>query len=531
MSSSHPLTDSLVGTTLGDRYQLVRCLGQGSMGVVFEALQQPLNRRCAVKVLLEQLRDNQTLHQRFMREARAVSVLNHPNLVTLYDFGFAPDGRPYLVMEFIEGEQLSARIPYDGMSLTEVIQIIAQTLLGLDHVHRHGIIHRDLKPENIAILPGHGQGPHVKILDFGLAKITDNDGHVALTMTGEVYGTPYYMSPEQGTGSSKITESVDIYSLGVIFFEMLTGHPPFTGKTPVAIITGHVRSPVPPLKVRAGLDVSPELNELVRRCLAKQSQDRFPSARQMLDALVACPEGRLLPVSLLSSLRREDGQTSSSPANPALKGVEVERPSSGPLGKPALAVVAEPPAAAAPPPHPASARSAQSLSAAAVVTASPPITKQAFPNRGAVSPPASPPGATPKPPGLSGGAPKGMLGPSGLLAGRPLSSPQNPAPSPVAAPASAAAPSHASPPRGVPSAQPPASAGAARPVSGGQPAAQPAARSGPVASATPTVELSHLAAPKPLAPGVRTVPAASASMDMAALLAGLSPGGKLPGFF
>lgn len=546
MRPSHPLTDSLVGTILGDRYQIVRCLGQGSMGVVFEALQQPLKRRCAVKVLLEQLRDNQKLHQRFMREARAVSVLNHPNLVTLYDFGFAPDGRPYLVMEFIEGDLLSARIPYEGMPLSDAVQIIAQSLLGLDHVHRHGIIHRDLKPENIALLPSHGQGPHVKILDFGLAKLTDTDGHVALTMTGEVYGTPYYMSPEQGTGSSQVSETADIYALGVILFELLTGAPPFVGKTPVAIITGHVRSPIPPMVPRAGLEVSPELNELVRRCLAKKPQDRFASARQMLDALIACPEGRLLPVSLLTSLRREDGSTSSG-NNPA-----ISRPTTSP------APISPPPAPAPPRPVPPSGPQTAQASPPSVPADSATSTRPMFPNRAAPAPaPASlplqspqPPAAPapvpsaeapqgaappPAPPGLGLSSSKGLLAPPGLLGGgaRPPSAINQPRPTTPPQPSPRAQPPSAPPVPAARSAPVPSVAVPSAAVAVAVPAAPPPSL--PVQSqsqaAVQTVQIIVQSTPRPLAPGVQTVQPQAALQDLPSLLASLSPGGKLPGFF
>ena len=285
--------DSLTGTCLGGRYQILRCLGRGSMGAVYEAEQLPIRRRCAVKVLLEQLEQNDVLRHRFQREARAVSLLNHPNLVTLYDFGIEDTGQPYLVMEFLEGEPLSALIPFHTLTLRDVCSIIEQITLAFAEVHQHGIIHRDLKPENIFLLSG--VPPHryqTKVLDFGLAKLLEADDQIMLTATGEIYGTPLYMSPEQGTGSSTVTAATDIYALGVMLYELLTGHPPFGGRTPIAILTQHARRPVPPIRPRRDIEVSAPLADVVYRCLEKKPQQRFQNAQEFLSALAATPEGQ-----------------------------------------------------------------------------------------------------------------------------------------------------------------------------------------------------------------------------------------------
>ncbi|MCC7539136.1 MAG: serine/threonine protein kinase, partial [Deltaproteobacteria bacterium] len=234
--------DPLLGSVVARRYEVVSRIGVGGMGTVYRALQRPLAREVALKILKRELTGDPETVQRFHREARASSVLVHGNTVRVYDFGETSDGLLYLAMELLTGESLSGRLARPGStSVVQAIDIASEILGSLAEAHSKGIVHRDLKPDNIflARVDGHAE-PVVKVLDFGVAKIITGDGSIDVleTQAGTVFGTPRYMSPEQAQGK-KLDARSDLYSVGVLLFQMLTGRAPFTDDDAVIVMAKH----------------------------------------------------------------------------------------------------------------------------------------------------------------------------------------------------------------------------------------------------------------------------------------------------
>jgi len=268
--------DSLVGRTLG-QYQIVEQLGQGGMAAVYKAFQPSLNRYVAVKVLPPDLaRQQPDFAARFTREAHAVAQLQHPHILSVYDFGREGD-LTYIVMQYVEAGTLQKHMR-QPMSLETIARIIEQLADALDYAHRRGIIHRDIKPTNV--LMEDGRWP--LLADFGIAKLLGGDS--GLTATGVGIGTPAYMSPEQGRGQPVVDARSDVYSLGVMLFEMLTGQVPFMADTPLGIVMQHILNPLP--SPRSLNPVIPEAVErVIFKALAKDPNDRFASAGEMAAAL------------------------------------------------------------------------------------------------------------------------------------------------------------------------------------------------------------------------------------------------------
>ncbi|BBM87391.1 protein kinase domain-containing protein [Candidatus Uabimicrobium amorphum] len=256
--------------------KLVRVLGQGGMGTVFEAVKLSLNKKVAMKILHRDLCNQKNLIQRFFQEAKAAAVLNHPNIVSISNVG-EQDGHHYMEMEYIHGQTLKQRIQKDKfISVPKALFILKQVAFGLQFAHDANILHRDIKPANI-MLTNHGE---VKITDFGLAKFMDQDFN--LSKTGEFLGTPYYIAPEIVTGEETIDTRADIYSLGISFYEMLSGKIPFRGKTPMQIAYKHVTEPLPPLQ-----DAAQHVPEIVEN-LIKDLSEKDPRKRiANMDALIA----------------------------------------------------------------------------------------------------------------------------------------------------------------------------------------------------------------------------------------------------
>jgi serine/threonine-protein kinase len=273
------------GQLLDGKYQILRLLGAGGMGAVYEAQHRLLARRCAVKFLRTDTALEAAAVTRFLREAQAASAIGHPGIIDIHDVGFAPDGVPYLVMELLEGHTLEW---YAGRGRTlpppQAAEIVAHLLCALEAAHRHGIVHRDLKPENV-FLVGSGVPPRaVKILDFGISHMTAADPGERVTRTGMVIGTPEYMAPEQADGRPDIDHRLDLYAAGVILFECLTGRVPFEGRNYNQLILKIVHDPFPdPRSVQP--DLPPALAELILRACAKDPARRFPSAAAMVHAL------------------------------------------------------------------------------------------------------------------------------------------------------------------------------------------------------------------------------------------------------
>jgi serine/threonine-protein kinase len=278
------MEDSWIGKTIG-QYQIVEHLGRGGMAEVYKAYQPALDRHVAVKILHPFVATDETFLARFEREARAVAALRHAHIVRVFDFG-REDDTYYMVMEFVDGQTLKQRLNElraagQVMSRAEATKLIVQTARGLHHAHRRGLIHRDIKPANILLT---SQGDAV-LSDFGIAHMVEATRY---TMTG-VIGTPDYMSPEQGQGMEVDLRS-DLYSLGIVLYECLTGRTPFSADTPVAVIFKHVQDPLPMPR-----SINPSITEPVERAvikaLTKKPDDRFASAEEMADALEAAQRG------------------------------------------------------------------------------------------------------------------------------------------------------------------------------------------------------------------------------------------------
>ncbi len=282
--------DQWIGKVVSDRYRIEAKLGAGGLGMVFRAVHAGLERPVAIKVLHPQLLPNAALRQRFEREVKMLSMLAHPHIVTMTDSGVLEDGTGYLVMELLEGVSLEDRLKKGTLTPEESITVCRQILLALVLAHEKGVLHRDIKPANVFLQPLGGGGVHVKLLDFGLAKMRSEDAaYPTLTADGTILGTPTYMAPEQAAAGSTDASS-DLYSLGIVFFEMLTGRPPFTGPAPLELIRAHLATPVPELdEVHPGLAPTSELRALIKKTLAKEKEDRFRSAAEMLTALDALP--------------------------------------------------------------------------------------------------------------------------------------------------------------------------------------------------------------------------------------------------
>jgi beta-lactam-binding protein with PASTA domain/predicted Ser/Thr protein kinase len=286
---------------LGQRYELAKMVGRGGMAEVFEGYDQRLDRRVAVKILRTDLAADPTFHQRFRREAHSAASLNHPNIVAVYDTGedmldtpSGPTQVPFIVMEFVEGMSLRQLMSTGRRLLPErAMEITGGVLAALDYSHRHGIVHRDIKPGNVMITPS----GDVKVMDFGIARLLSGEGQT-MTATSAVMGTAQYLSPEQARGEVVDARS-DLYSTGCLLYELLTGRPPFTGESPVAIAYQHVsEDPVPPSQLDPAVPES--VDAVVMKSLAKNPDDRYQTAAEFKQdverAIAGAPVTAMIPV-------------------------------------------------------------------------------------------------------------------------------------------------------------------------------------------------------------------------------------------
>ncbi|MEO0323018.1 MAG: serine/threonine-protein kinase [Myxococcota bacterium] len=294
------MADGYVGREVAGQFRIVQRIGSGGMGAVYKAEQPDMNRHVAIKILHTRYLSRSDLVSRFRREARAMSHLSHPNTARVFLYGQLEDGACYFVMEYLEGRNLAQTVRAEGpMEPSRAIHVMNQVCGALDEAHRAGIVHRDLKPENIFLTKQGGIEDFPKVLDFGLAKVTEKQmkpGSVILTREGMVFGTPEFMSPEQARGKTLDARS-DIYSLGVIMYELLSGKLPFDAKQPVEHIQLHVNTAPIPLSERAPDVTFPRgLETVVMRALEKAPEDRFASAQEFGDALAAVLRGEGAPV-------------------------------------------------------------------------------------------------------------------------------------------------------------------------------------------------------------------------------------------
>jgi len=287
------MEEDLVGTVLENKYEILEKIGAGGMGAVYKARHQLMHRQVAIKMVLAQLSANSMTLKRFTQEARATSQLNHPNILTVFDFGISPSNQPYLVMDFLEGVNFGRVLEETRqIPIARAIGIFLQVCAALGHAHQKGIVHRDLKPSNIMLIELDGQPDFVKVLDFGIAKVLSSvDGETDnLTRTGEVFGSPLYMSPEQFRGKSMDARS-DIYSLGCVMYRSLAGICPVTGKDVLECMYKHVNESIPPFSVTAPEAEIPErLEQIIMKALAKDPEERYASMNDLRADLEMCAE-------------------------------------------------------------------------------------------------------------------------------------------------------------------------------------------------------------------------------------------------
>jgi serine/threonine-protein kinase len=297
MSEGDREAEARLGEVLDRRYRLVKVLGTGGMGTVYEAEHVVLKRPRAVKILHPSLTTTRGMAQRFEREAIAAGKLRDPHCIEISDFGKVADGTLYLVMELVRGPTLRGLLEAEGrISVARAIHVLRQTLKALEHAHALEIVHRDIKPENIMLVERGGDRDFVKLLDFGIAKLigAEAEGQEQLTATGFAVGTPRYLAPEQALGVP-LDGRLDLYSATVVFYELVAGRTPFVGEG-VQLVTQHLTKPPPPLsEVAPDQGVTPALDALVLRGLAKDREARFPSAGAYRAALDECARAAPTP--------------------------------------------------------------------------------------------------------------------------------------------------------------------------------------------------------------------------------------------
>lgn len=328
---SDELPDPLVGMKLDGRFEIESVLGSGGMSVVYKAKQINVNRYVAIKTIRMQLGRNSTARDRFQREVNTLCAMNHPHVVTVYDCLFGDDGAPFVVMDYLRGRSLDFLIAQDGpFSMDRFLNITLQVLSALDHAHANGVVHRDMKPGNIVLLDD--QTDFVKVVDFGLAKVEEENRK--LTQSGEILGSPPYMSPEQCLGKPGDIRS-DVYSLGVVMYEMLTGMDPFNYVSSVFEMLQCHTSSIPPSMKDKNPDVSvpPVVEAVIFKAMEKDPSKRYQTIRELQDALVGACAGPVSKtsgdVALRAAASAASRATSSNPAAapspPAARGGEFNR--------------------------------------------------------------------------------------------------------------------------------------------------------------------------------------------------------------
>jgi len=337
------------GTELGG-YVIEGELGRGGMGHVYSATHPLIGKRAAIKVLRPELSKDPAAIERFVLEARAVNQVGHPNIVDIYDFGVLGDGRRYYVMDLLAGEPLRARLKRTGpLHVSECASVIDETASALAAAHDKGIIHRDLKPDNVFMVNVPGRWPEVRLLDWGLAKLLRGATGKFQTVTGSVLGTPVYMSPEQARGEV-VDARTDIYALGVMAFELLTGAVPFKGRSSVDTLLAHQEEPVPQLQQKLP-GLPDELAQLIEAMLGKTPDERptLAAVRAVLERL----RGTKIPTMTAAGLQMNAPITSQDAAQPGPHSVELTVPRlPQPPSSPPSNVPMPPPPYSYPPPQP-----------------------------------------------------------------------------------------------------------------------------------------------------------------------------------
>ena len=285
-------SDPYTGTTIDGRYVVERIIGEGGMGVVYAAHHQAIGKRVALKILRVDMAGDREIVERFTNEARAASAVGSPHIVDITDFGRLPDGSAYFVMEYLDGPSLGDEIARCGMlSLDRVVKLGKQIALGLQAAHERGVVHRDLKPDNIMLASRQGEGDFAKILDFGIAKL--GKASMKLTKAGAVFGTPHYMAPEQAAGQP-VDHRADIYSLGIILYELCAGRVPFDGENFMSILTQHMqKAPIRLVNLLPGFPRN--LDAVISKCLAKSTEQRYQTMSEVVADLERVERGNAAP--------------------------------------------------------------------------------------------------------------------------------------------------------------------------------------------------------------------------------------------
>ncbi|MFZ1866080.1 MAG: serine/threonine-protein kinase [Polyangiales bacterium] len=297
--------DPLIGTVLAGRYVIEKRIGEGGMGLVYVGVHRDIDKRVAVKVLRDDLSRRPEVVARFRQEAKSASRIGHEHIVDIFDFGETPRGSSYFIMEFLEGEDLGNLLGREvTLAPARACSIVLQCCRALAATHAKGIVHRDIKPENIFLTRRDGVEDFVKIVDFGIAKMSDieTDGAPGrkLTKTGMIFGTPEYMSPEQAAGKD-LDHRVDIYALGIILYECFAGRVPFEGDTFMGVLTQHLFAELPPIHtVNPQTQASAELELVIRKALAKDPEERYQDTEELAEALRCALEGRVSPATALA---------------------------------------------------------------------------------------------------------------------------------------------------------------------------------------------------------------------------------------
>lgn len=278
-----PEEDKLLGQTIDDRWTIETKLGQGGMGAVYLAQQLNIERKVAIKVMRKGLDSGKEYIERFLREANVASQVSHPHMVSIYDFGQLEDGGLFIVMEYLDGVTLGERVLDNPLTIDQALEVTSQLCAALAAAHAGGIVHRDLKPDNIFLLDMPGGDIFVKVLDFGIAKHLN--AQTAVTQTGQVFGTPEYMSPEQCRGESGIDQRSDLYSLGCILYELMTGRVPFRASSLLKVLFMHVSDPIPAIELKHPDGTLREVEEIALKLLEKDPDRRYKSALDVREAL------------------------------------------------------------------------------------------------------------------------------------------------------------------------------------------------------------------------------------------------------
>ncbi|MBL8677577.1 MAG: protein kinase [Myxococcales bacterium] len=317
--TASPSLEALIGSTVGEKYELHRLLGVGGMGAVYEALNRWTGRKVALKLMLPSHAQHPEQVERFLREARAASKIQHPSIVQVLDVGRETDGSFFLIQELLDGRPLKSLLDErTQLSPKETRALLLPVLEGLAEAHRNGVVHRDLKPDNLFVIERAGAAPIVKIIDFGIAKLTEHDGEsVSVTRTGTAIGTPLYMSPEQARGERSVGPQTDVWSMGVVLFECLSGRCPFLGESYNEVLAKILTQRAPRLD-RLAPGTPSTVCDVVAKALEPGRQERFATMGSFASALRECADFAIDRV--FTAISAADPRSNDDPSEPATSG-------------------------------------------------------------------------------------------------------------------------------------------------------------------------------------------------------------------